>query len=285
MNNPDPRDVREAVLWLENRNIAPPELALILGSGLGSLADAVENPIVVPTREIPGYPVSTAPGHQGRLVFGTLEDRRVVIVQGRVHVYEGYSARRAAFPVRLVFALGARRLLVTNAAGGIDPTFSPGTLMFITDHINFAFANPLIGPDEDGGPRFLDLAAPYDPDWLQQAEQQALETGISTRRGVYLWTKGPSYESKAEIKLYRTLGADAVGMSTVPEVLQARYLGMKVLGISTITNPAAGLSPVPLDHEDVLEVGKSIRKTLELLVRRILRNTGCRPLSSTKTGK
>jgi len=273
MNHLAPRDVRDAVLWFENRGIESPELALILGSGLGSLADSIENPIVVPTSEIPGYPASTAPGHRGRLVFGMLENRRIVIVQGRVHVYEGYSARTAAFPVRLAFSLGARRLLVTNAAGGIDPSFRPGTLMFITDHINFAFEHPLAGPNLDGGPRFVDLSAPYDLAWIQRAEDEALQAGIATRRGVYLWTKGPSYESKAEIKLYRSLGADAVGMSTVPEVLQARYLGMKVLGISTITNPAAGLSPVPLDHEDVLEAGEAIRKTLEILVRRILRNS------------
>ena len=262
-----------AVRQLGTQRIQTPEIALVLGSGLGSLADAVEQPVVVPTASLPGYPASTAPGHRGRLVFGVLEGRSVVVVQGRVHRYEGYDVRQATYPVRLVHALGARRLLVTNAAGGIRASFVPGTLMFITDHINFAFESPLAGPEEDGRSRFVDLSNAYDRDWLESAEQQALQAGIPTQRGVYLWTRGPSYETKAEINLYRKLGADAVGMSTVPEVLQAVYLGMKVLGISTITNPAAGLSPIPLRHEDVLEAGKMIRVTLERLVRRILKHT------------
>lgn len=247
-----------------------PDYAIILGSGLGPLADAVEDAIVIPTQEIPGYPRSTAPGHQGRLVFGLLEGKRVAVIQGRVHFYEGYTARKVTFPIRLVHALGAKKLLVTNAAGGINPRFKPGTLMFISDHINAAFANPLIGPNLDGGPRFPDLQNVYDAAWLDQAEQAALKAGITTRRGVYLWTQGPSYETKAEIGLFRNMGADAVGMSTVPEVLQANYLGMQVLGISTITNPAAGLSAIPLNHDDVLEVGQSIKATLEHLVRLIL---------------
>ena len=264
-------DVQDALKTLSQHNVAKPEIALVLGSGLGSLADAVENAFVLPTREIPGYPASTAPGHKGRLVFGTLEGKSVVVIQGRIHVYEGYSAREATFPIRLVHALGAEKLLLTNAAGGINPLMGPGTLMFIRDHINFAFSHPLAGPNVDGGPRFVDLCYAYDPGWLEAAEKAALDAGVATQKGVYLWTQGPSYETKAEIKLYRYLGADAVGMSTVPEALQANYLGMKVLGISTITNPAAGMSPEPLRHEDVLKVGQEIRATLELLVRVILR--------------
>ena len=273
MGNPLAKDVTQAVEQIQKYGIDPPEIALVLGSGLGSLADAVEDSKSVPTSEIIDYPISTAPGHEGRLVFGKLEGRRVVVIQGRVHMYEGYEARKATFPIRLVHGLGARRLLVTNAAGGIEKSFEPGTLMFITDHINAAFENPLIGPNEDGGPRFLDVSNVYDANWLDNAENQALKNGIATRRGVYLWTKGPSYETKAEINAYRLLGAQAVGMSTVPEVLQAHYLGMDVLGISTITNPAAGLSPIPLKHEDVLEVGKTIRAKLEKLVRCILKHT------------
>lgn len=253
-----------------------PETALILGSGLGDLADAIEERQVVPAAAVPGYPASTVAGHHGRLVFGRLEGRSVVCLQGRVHLYEGHSVRAVTFPVRLLQALGARRLLVTNAAGGINTAFRPGTLMFITDHINFAFASPLAGPVPPGaaGPRGYPGPTPaYDPAWLDRAEAVALGRGIATRRGVYLWTGGPSYETKAEIRAFRLLGADAVGMSTVPEVIQARQLGMQVLGLSTITNPAAGLGPEPLAHEDVLQVGLRMRHALEALVRGILAET------------
>jgi len=266
-------DVQEAVRVIRQQETRVPEVALVLGSGLGSLADLAEDPAVIATQDLPGYPRSTVSGHKGRLVFGRLEGREVVFVQGRVHLYEGHGVRAVTFPIRLVHALGARRLLVTNAAGGINPAFTPGTLMFISDHINLAFANPLAGPNVDGGPRFPDMSAPYDPDWLDEAERVALRHGIATRRGVYIWTTGPSYETKAEIKLFARLGADAVGMSTVPEVIQARYLDMPVLGISTITNPATGLSPAPLAHEDVLEVGRRVQDQLQRLVRAIMRET------------
>ncbi len=269
-HNPKSADVGEALLALEAHNYDPPEIAMVLGSGLGALTDSMEQAISIPTREIPGYPASTAPGHKGRLVIGKLEGKQVVAVQGRVHVYEGYSARESAFPIRLVHAMGADKLILTNAAGGINARMVPGTLMFIRDHINFAFEHPLAGPNVDGGQRFVDLSNAYDSEWLERAEEAALAAGIPTQKGVYLWTKGPSYETKAEIILYRHLGADAVGMSTVPEALQANYLGMKVLGVSTITNPATGLSPIPLTHEDVLEVGKQIREKLEKLVREVL---------------
>ena len=268
--NPLGVDIQDALNTLTQYDFPKPEYALVLGSGLGTLADAVEDATIIPTHDIPGYPASTAPGHKGRLVIGRLEGKQVVVIQGRIHMYEGYSARESTFPIRLVHGMGASKLLLTNAAGGINENMGPGTLMFIRDHINFAFASPLSGPNVDGGPRFVDLCHAYDPAWLEEAEQIALEAGIATQKGVYLWTKGPAYETKAEIKLYRHLGADAVGMSTVPEALQAVYLGMKVLGISTITNPATGLSPVPLKHEDVLEVGQKIRHTLEKLVRLIL---------------
>ena len=270
--NPMGADVQDALNTLNQHSFVKPDIALVLGSGLGSLADAIEDATVIPTSDIPGYPASTAPGHKGRLVIGKLEDKNVVVIQGRVHMYEGYSARESTFPIRLVHALGAQKLLLTNAAGGINQAMGPGTLMFIRDHINFAFESPLSGPNVDGGPRFVDLCHAYDPQWLEAAEQIALVAGIATQKGVYIWTKGPAYETKAEIKLYRHLGADAVGMSTVPEALQAVYLGMKVLGISTITNPATGLSAVPLKHEDVLEVGQKIRHTLEKLVRLILKS-------------
>lgn len=271
--SPRGADVQDALDHLSQFNHTQPEIAIVLGSGLGTLADAIEDAIEVPTAEIPGYPASTAPGHKGRLILGKLEGRNIAAIQGRVHAYEGYTARQTAFPIRLVHALGASRLLLTNAAGGINPQLTPGSLMFIRDHINFSFLHPLAGPNVDGGIRFVDLCHAYDPDWIEQAESLALEAGIATHKGVYLWTAGPSYETKAEINVYRHFGADAVGMSTVPETLQANYLGMKVLGISTITNPAAGMSPVPLKHEDVLEAGLQIRQTLEKLVRLILKNT------------
>ncbi|GAB5518206.1 MAG: purine-nucleoside phosphorylase [Rhodothermales bacterium] len=250
-----------------------PKLALILGSGLGALADGLADKRIIETHTLPGYPASTVAGHKGRLVFGALGGVDVVAVQGRVHRYEGHADRAVSFPVRLVHALGATHLLVTNAAGGINRRFTPGTLMFITDHMNLAFANPLIGPNVDGGPRFPDMSEPYNAAWTDRAEAVALREGIATQRGVYVWVLGPSYETKAEIRMFDRLGADAVGMSTVPEVIQAVYLGMTVLGISTITNPAAGLGAEPLDHGDVLAVGQRVRADLSRLVKAIVAET------------
>lgn len=269
--------LHEAVAAVRDRVEATPQVALILGSGLGALADDAEDATVVPATEVPGYPPSTVEGHDGQLVFGTLEGTDVVFVQGRVHFYEGYPVQRVTFPVRLVQALGAKRLLVTNSAGGINRTFDPGTLMFITDHINWTFASPLAGqaaPPRAGSDDFEAAQAPYyDPDWTERAQAVARSEGIPTREGVYIWAKGPSYETKAEIRAFAHLGADAVGMSTVPEVIQARQLEMSVLGISTITNPAAGLGAEPLDHDDVLAVGERVRNRLAQLVRGILRET------------
>ncbi len=265
-------DTKEAVATVREHTDRSPEIALVLGSGLGDLAEAAEDTVHIATTDIPGYPHSTVAGHAGELVFGEIEGVSVVFVRGRVHLYEGHPVRAVSFPIRLVRALGAKRLMVTNAAGGINPRCTPGTLMFITDHINFAFANPLVGPNDPGGPRFPDMSAPYDPEWVDRAEALALANGIPTERGTYLWTRGPSYETKAEIQAYKYLGGDAVGMSTVPEVIQAQHAGMQVIGISTITNLAAGLGHEYLDHDDVLEVGKSIRNTLEQLVRLILKD-------------
>ncbi len=259
-----------AAAAVRRRTDAVPEIALILGSGLGALADETEDAGAIPTEELPGYPRSTVAGHAGRLVFGRLEGRSVLVVQGRAHLYEGHAPSALGFPVRLAHALGAKKLLVTNAAGGIDPTMGPGTLMFITDHIALAFASPMSGPVRPGEPRWPDLAAPYTPAWLDRAEALALERGIPTRRGVYLWTSGPSYETPAEIRFFRTIGADAVGMSTVPEVVQAAALGMPVLGISAITNAAAGLNAAPLNHEEVMEVGRRVQDRFAALVRAVV---------------
>jgi purine-nucleoside phosphorylase len=266
-----------AVAAVRERTDVTPRVALILGSGLGALADDAENATIIPATDVPGYPPSTVAGHHGQLVVGTLEGTGVVFVQGRVHFYEGYPVQRVTFPVRLVHALGATRLLVTNSAGGINRTFDPGTLMFITDHINWTFASPLSGqatPPRVGQKGQQAAQSPYyDPDWTAQAQAVARTQGIPTREGVYIWAKGPSYETKAEIRAFAQLGADAVGMSTVPEVIQARQLEMSVLGLSTITNPAAGLGAEPLDHDDVLAVGERVRNRLARLVRGILRKT------------
>ncbi len=259
-----------AVAAVRQHTDATPDLVLILGSGLGALADEIEDAVAIPTEDIPGYPRSTVAGHAGRLVFGQFEGKSVLVVQGRVHLYEGHAPSVLGFPVRLAHALGAQRLLVTNAAGGIDPTMGPGTLMFITDHLNLAFVSPMSGPVREGEPRWPDLAEPYNEAWLDRAEALALQHGIPTRRGAYLWTTGPSYETPAEIRFFRTIGADAVGMSTVPEVIQATALGMSTLGISAITNAAAGLNAEPLNHEEVMEVGRQVRGRFATLVRAIV---------------
>ncbi len=267
-------DVRDSVEYIRGRDARVPEVALILGSGLAHLGGTLESSVSFEDEEIPGYPKATVEGHHGRILLGELEGRIVVIIQGRLHTYEGHSARTSAFPVRLAHGLGARRLIVTNAAGGINPLLRPGTIMFIDDQINLGFGSPLAGPNVDGLPRFTDMSEPYDRDWTAEAEGIALQLEIPTQRGVYVWTRGPSYETKAEIRFFARAGGDAVGMSTVPEVVQARYLGMRVLGISTITNMAAGLSETPLNHEEVLEVGQEIRAEMEMLVRSIIRHTG-----------
>jgi len=247
-----------------------PELALVLGSGLGALADEVDDPVVIPTSGLPGYPQSTVEGHAGKLVFGMLEGRTVLFIQGRVHLYEGHNPRALGVPVRLAHALGARRLILTNAAGGLNPDWKPGALMLITDHINMAMTSPLTGPVEEGEVRFPDMSTPYDSDWTDQAESLAINRNLQVRRGVYLWTAGPSYETPAEINFFRRIGADAVGMSTVPEAIQAAALGMKVLGISTITNLAAGLHATSLNHEEVLEVGNEVREQLAAWIRALV---------------
>jgi purine-nucleoside phosphorylase len=268
----DQEELAAALAFIQER-CPPATVGLILGSGLGALADVLTDASTIPTSDIPHFPVSSVEGHAGHLVVGQLAGKMVAVLRGRVHMYEGHDARRVTFPVRLLHGLGVRHLIVTNAAGGVNPAFLPGTLMFIDDHINFAFANPLVGPNTGEGPRFPDMSAPYDRAWLDRAEAVALREGIPTTRGVYLWTMGPSYETKAEIRAFSLMGADAVGMSTVPEVIQAAYLGMSVLGLSTITNPAAGLSPRPLAHNEVIEVGNQVRSKLQRLVTSLVSDT------------
>ena len=263
-------DLRAATAAVRRHIEAAPEVALILGSGLGRLAEAARDTTTVPATAIPGYPESTVEGHSGRLVFGVLEETRVVFVQGRVHLYEGYPVQQITMPVRLVHALGARQMLVTNSAGGINRAFRPGALMFITSHLNMAFASPGMGAGRPAAPAEAGDASFYDLDWTQRAEQAAQARGLDAHRGTYAWTLGPSYETKAEVRALDRLGADAVGMSTVPEVVQAQRLGMPVLGLSTITNPAAGLAAGGLDHDEVLEVSARVRDDLMTLVRDIV---------------
>lgn len=263
-------ELQQALSHIRQFTALNPSVGLILGSGLSMLADLVHDPIILETSTIPNYPTSTVEGHVGRLVFGSISGVSVVFVQGRLHVYEGHSVSNATFPVRLLAALGVKKLIVTNAAGGIHPDFKPGTLMWITDHINWTSQNPLIGSRKErvgvASTRNESGNNYYDLEWTNRAQTIANKLRIATSSGTYLWTLGPSYETKAEIQAFKLIGADAVGMSTVPEVVQARSCGMKVLGLSTITNLAAGLGDNELNHEEVLDVGRQVRSDLERLM-------------------
>ena len=264
--------IDRAVSVVRARVSLAPQVAIILGSGLGALAGEVRADGVVPYAEIPGFPRSTVEGHAGNLLVGQLEGRAVAVMQGRAHFYEGYSLADVVFPVRVIRALGARVLLVSNAAGGINRLWSSGDLMIIADHINFMGSNPLMGPnDPDLGPRFPDMSQAYDPDLIALAERAALAEGIAIRKGVYAGVHGPSYETPAELRMLRGWGADAVGMSTVPEVIAARHMGMRVLGITAITDMATGEQIKTVTHEDVMAVAREIEPKFIRLVKRIVR--------------
>ncbi|TVP44730.1 MAG: purine-nucleoside phosphorylase [Gemmatimonadales bacterium] len=263
-------EVPAAVEFMRSRLPWTPEVFGVLGSGLGFLADALEDPVSVPFAEIPGFPAAAVAGHQGRMVAGVLEGRKVLLQAGRFHVYEGHPLPVVVAPVRIAAALGAPIFLVTNAAGGINPDFGPGTLMLIQDHLNLMGRNPLIGPPSEGEPRFPDMSAAYDPGLRGLARATARDLGIALAEGVYAAVTGPSYETPAEVRMIGLLGGDAVGMSTVPEVITARVVGMRVLGISLITNPGAGISPAPLDHAEVLEAGREAAPRFEQLIRGVL---------------
>lgn len=266
------RRMEEAAEAVRRRVAFEPKLAIVLGSGLGALADHIETVGVVPYAEIPHFPTSTVPGHAGRLVLGWLEGNPVAAMQGRVHLYEGYTAQEVVFPIRVLFALGCRTLLVSNAAGGLNREWRAGDLMVITDHINFQGTNPLVGPNDDSlGPRFPDMSRPYDPVLVELAERCAVEERVVLRRGVYVAVVGPSYETAAELRMLRGFGADAVGMSTVPEVIAARHLGMRVLGLTAITDMATGEAAQPVTHEEVLRVARELEPRFVRLVRRIVR--------------
>jgi purine-nucleoside phosphorylase len=243
-----------------------PVAAIILGSGLGGLAKQIAHAAAVTFGEIPGFPSATVAGHAGALIVGRVAGRPILALAGRFHMYEGHDVRLVALPVRVVHALGARTLIVSNAAGGVRRTFRPGDLMLIDDHINLMFRNPLVGPLEQGEERFPDMSAPYDPHLRTLAREVALDAGIAVQEGVYAGLLGPAYETPAEVRMLERLGADAIGMSTVPEVIVARALEMRVLGISCITNLACGLSTTPPSHEEVLTTAAAAAVQLERIV-------------------
>jgi len=260
-------DVANTAEFLRGKTAHRPETCIILGSGLDALMDKVRDADHIPYAEIPGFPVSGVAGHAARMIFGTLGGREVALMCGRFHFYEGHSMKQVAFPLFVLHEMGAQTLIVTNACGGINESFTPGDLMLITDHINLTGNNPLTGPnDERFGPRFPDMTEVYSRDLRRAAKEQAEALEIPMKEGVYALFPGPMYETAAEIRAFRTLGADAIGMSTVPEVTAARYLGMKVLGISCITNMATGIAKKAHSHEAVLEKARQSGERLCALI-------------------
>lgn len=263
--------IMEAVRYLQTRIKPPPAIGLILGSGLGILADSAEDAVTIPYEEIPHFPVSTVEGHAGVLVSGKIGGMNALFMKGRFHLYEGHPLESVTFPIRVMKALGIRKLLVTNAAGGVNTDFQPGDLMLIQDHLNLMCRNPLIGPnDPESGVRFSDMSDAYSSALRSSVRQWAGRNGFSLREGVYAGFLGPTYETPAEIRMARKLGADAVGMSTVPEVIAARHAGIEVLGISCITNMAAGILEQTLSHEEVMATADRVKDDFIRLVKGIL---------------
>ena len=264
--------IHNAVSYIRSQTSAEPTVGMILGSGLGDFADTLENRRVIPFTEIPDFPAATVPGHTGAFVFGTSHGKSVVCLQGRLHYYEGHPMDVLTMPVRIMAKLGVKLLVLTNAAGGVNKDYRPGDLMLISDHINFSGSNPLIGiHEEDFGPRFPDVTDLYSANLRLKVKLAAVEAGIGLRQGVYMMFSGPSYETPAEIRMARILGADAVGMSTVPEAIVAAQCGIKCLGISCITNLAAGVSPNKLSHEEVMETAALAHDHFHALVDLILK--------------
>ncbi|WLD95412.1 purine-nucleoside phosphorylase [Alkalihalobacillus sp. AL-G] len=264
--------MKNAANYINEQLNEKPSVGLILGSGLGILADQIENPVIIPYEEIPSFPVSTVEGHAGELVIGKLKGKTVVAMKGRFHYYEGYSLQKVTFPVRVMKEIGVDTLIVTNAAGGINKEFNAGDLMLITDHINNLGDNPLTGPnDKDLGVRFPDMSTAYSTRLQHVAKEIADTLNIPIQAGVYISNSGPSYETPAEVRMLRILGGDAVGMSTVPEVIVARHAGMEVLGISCISNMAAGILDQPLTHAEVIETTENVKADFMNLVKGIVK--------------
>jgi purine-nucleoside phosphorylase len=263
--------VQETTAWLRARSGGTPDVAIVLGSGLGDFTSALGDSTTFEYVDIPHWPASKVVGHAGRLVIGTLAGKRVAALSGRVHFYEGHDLRTVTFAARVVGMLGVKTLILTNAAGGINLDFSPGTLMVMDDHINLMGSNPLVGPNDDRfGPRFPDMTEVYSKRLRGIAGDTARAQGIGIAHGVYAALHGPSYETPAEIRFLRTIGADAVGMSTAPEAIVARHMGIEVLGISCITNAAAGVLPQPLVHDEVMEVARQVRAKFATLLEGII---------------
>ena len=263
--------VTEAVEWLRGHGFGGAEVAIVLGSGLGDFGDGLGDPFTVPYADIPHWPASRIVGHAGKLVGGTLKGRRVLALSGRVHFYEGHDMNTVTFGIRVLGRLGVPRLILTNAAGGITPACSQGTLMVIDDHINFMGTNPLVGDnDERFGVRFPDMSTVYSSRLRGLADETARGMGLPLPHGVYVAVHGPSFETPAEIRAFRAWGADAVGMSTAPEAIVARHMGMEVLGLSCITNAAAGVLPEPLSHAEVMETGRRVRGQFAALLEGIV---------------
>jgi purine-nucleoside phosphorylase len=262
----------EALAYLASRAGARrPRIGIVLGSGLGAFAEELTDRLEVPYADIPNWPVSTAIGHAGRLVFGNLDNLEIVAMAGRVHLYEGYSPQQVTFGVRVLAKLGVQSMVFTNAAGGINLKLGRGGLLLISDHINLQGSNPLVGPNDDSlGPRFPDMSEAYPARYREIVKQAGRELGIELSEGVYAALTGPSYETPAEIRYLRTIGADVVGMSTVPEVIVANHMGVRVLGISCVTNMAAGILPQRINHAEVLETGAMVRDTLVRLLKAAL---------------
>ncbi len=269
------RKVLEALTYIKKRVTTQPQAALVLGSGLGGLADSIQHPVIIPYKEIPGWPISTAPGHAGRLVCGFLGNVYVAVMQGRVHFYEGYSMQDIVFPVRVLGEWGIPYFIASNASGGINLGYVPGDLVMLYDHINFMGVNPLVGPVfSEKEERFPDMSYVYDRDLLDIVEAVARDEGITVRRGVYIAFSGPSYETPAEVRMCRTLGADAVGMSTVPETIVAHAMGMKVFALSCIANYAAGITAQKLSEEEVIREMDKATGALTTLLRGLLAKIG-----------
>ncbi|MEG0856859.1 MAG: purine-nucleoside phosphorylase [Terrisporobacter sp.] len=263
--------IQEASSYIKSKVDIKPSVGVILGTGLGSLADEIEDKVQIEYKEIPHFPISTVEGHKGQLVIGKLNGKNVIAMQGRFHYYEGYSMQEITFPIRVMKALGIETMFVTNAAGGANKSFNPGDLMIITDHINFTGDSPLIGKnDERLGDRFIDMSKTYTPEYIEIAKECAKELNINIKEGVYAYFIGPTFETPAEVKMAQIVGADAVGMSTAPEVIVAAHSGLKVIGISCIPCMASGVVDKPLSHEDVITTTKKVEKEFSNLAKNII---------------
>ncbi len=259
--------IKEACLFIKSVTDFKPEIAVVLGSGLGEFADTVEYDTIIDYSDIPGFPVSTTPGHKGRLIFGNHCGRDIAVMQGRFHCYEGYAPDETVIPLRALIKLGVKTLLITNASGGINEDFSAGDIVIITDHINFTQKNPLSGPNiGELGPRFPDMTFAYDKGLIKTLEKAAQKSNIEIKKGIYTYMAGPSFETPAEIRALKILGADMAGMSTVPEIIAAAHAGVKSCAISCVTNKAAGILNKPLSHEEVLEAGLKAKDRIKTLI-------------------